>query len=1466
MRIQTSQKAELFARALRATVLGVFAVFVCAFLFSSISPSQTSAAASSNINFQSKLETASGAIVPDGSYNVEFKLYNASSSSGSSQGSCTGDPDCLWVEDYLNSASQGVQVVNGYLTVSLGSITSFPATINWSQQLWLTMNIGGVGGSPTWNGEMNPRLLLTATPYSFQSGELSTTNSSYVGTLSFASTLTGTDSITIPDTGGAGGTVCLQGTSGCGFLTGSGAGVQLQSGSPPGTPQTGNFNVSGTGIAGVLQGSTSVLTPLLDTPTAVVLNIGAISSPEATSINLNQNTVIANNKSITANGSVTFEDATTSPTAFQVLQTATGPSALTVDTTNLRVDVGTNGTPLGQLYVSGSVPSAAIGSYSIGSGSDPYDIDVQGNYAYVVNENVNTLAIYDISNPANPASVGSVTIPGSSPKPYSVYVSGKYAYVAAENTSLLYVYDISNPEIPTEVGSIATGSNPFSVYVSGHYAYVANEGSSTLGIYDISNPAIPTSVGSIATGTHPYSVYVQGRYAYVANEGSSTLGIYDISNPAIPTSVGSIATGTNPYSVYVAGSYAYVANYNASSLTIYDISNPAIPTSIGSLSTGGTGNSRSVYVSGRYAYVVNKSLSTLQIIDISNPSSPSSVGTVSTGSAPYAVYIQGRYAYVANEGSGTLQVFDLGGSYIQQLQAGSTETGSLQVDNNAQVNGDQSIAGGLTVGQSTELSGDLGVSGSATFSDQANSTTAFQVQNAAGATVLATDTTSNTVNLSGNLNFTQVAAPTTAPTVAVGSAGSLSGTYYYVVTYVTASGQTNYGPVSALVSPSSQEVNLTVVPVSPSNLVTARDIYRGTSSTGPFDLVGSIANNTATTYTDNNTSPGSAASDINQTTNFDINGSPVLIADSASQNTALGVDALQGSTSGDGTGNTALGYQSMYEAGGGQYDVAIGYENIDGYDTGGLGGSSYDVAIGANNLNYGSSGNNVAIGNGDLSSTGGGSGSDNIAIGQYVGSGAFGGLPGDNNIGIGFIALGSGGAGSGDVAIGYGTLQNNDGGSNNVAIGYNTFTDNVGGSNNVAIGYNAGNSDSSGKFTTTAALQNATTIGAYAQVQASNSIVLGSVDTPTNVGIGTTIPLNTFSVSPMVYNAGTACSTATSGGTSCSGTSTVYLYGTGTTWTSSMVGDQLIFANGQSSLISAVTSATAITLSTAVNKASGSYYRIQVLGFNVTSSGTAFVQNNSTTAFQVQNAAGNQTFGVNTSASQVLFGQASTVNASLVAYNSTNSNTVTIQSGVTSGSYSLTLPTGVATTGQCLEAGTVSGSTVPLTWGSCGGSGGHSKEIVLTPEYAGAVLDNGGAGNDVGTMTSGFDSTQRESYYQWTTTQATNQVYDVVVQLPVPSDFSSWASTTPITVDVKTSNTTNGTVTAKLIDTTGTTEGSWNTCSLTPGTTSWTTVTGCTVAGTYAANGVITLRLILQAPTSGTTEIGNIKLSYNSAY
>src|SRR3990167_9021403 len=303
-------------------------------------PPQASAVSSSTINFQARLLSISGNIVPDGNYHVEFKLYTASAPDGGEtpiQGSCTTNPgaaadeDCEWVE--TRTTGNLVRVVNGYLTVNMGSVTAFASTINWDQEHWLTMNIGGTSG-PSWDGEMSPRVKLTALPYAFRAGKLALTSGTDIGTLAFGS-VTNDPVLTLPNETG---TVCSTGSVCSGYQTaGSYANVGLSnlSGVAINTsllPGSDNSIDLGNGTTASWRSSyfdTSVLTPLIDTVSAGTLNIGTTT---ATAIGLNQNTTVAAAKTFTVTSGATSLTGATSGDALTVSNsTSTGNVAVFKD-------------------------------------------------------------------------------------------------------------------------------------------------------------------------------------------------------------------------------------------------------------------------------------------------------------------------------------------------------------------------------------------------------------------------------------------------------------------------------------------------------------------------------------------------------------------------------------------------------------------------------------------------------------------------------------------------------------------------------------------------------------------------------------------------------------------------------------------------------------------------------------------------------------------------------------------------------------------------------------------------------------------------------------------------------------------------------------------------------------------------------------------------------------------------------
>ena len=125
------------------------------------SPAMAGVGINQTVNFQGRLLNAQGATVPDGYYNIEFKIYQ--DGDGQSANDSTGSPSgsLKWTEDYLNANSQGVEVLNGFMSVNLGSITPFGSSINWNQSnLWLSMNVGSLT-NPT-NSSCTPFSTLRA--------------------------------------------------------------------------------------------------------------------------------------------------------------------------------------------------------------------------------------------------------------------------------------------------------------------------------------------------------------------------------------------------------------------------------------------------------------------------------------------------------------------------------------------------------------------------------------------------------------------------------------------------------------------------------------------------------------------------------------------------------------------------------------------------------------------------------------------------------------------------------------------------------------------------------------------------------------------------------------------------------------------------------------------------------------------------------------------------------------------------------------------------------------------------------------------------------------------------------------------------------------------------------------------------------------------------------------------------------
>ncbi|MCI0479951.1 hypothetical protein L0Y59_05395, partial [Candidatus Uhrbacteria bacterium] len=104
------------------------------------------AAIPNTIGYQGRLKSASGTALT-GTYSFTFRLY-AASSGGSA----------LWTETHPS-----VPTDNGVFSVRLGSVTTFPVSLDFNQALYLTTEVNA-------DGEMSPRVPVNSVSYAFTTG------------------------------------------------------------------------------------------------------------------------------------------------------------------------------------------------------------------------------------------------------------------------------------------------------------------------------------------------------------------------------------------------------------------------------------------------------------------------------------------------------------------------------------------------------------------------------------------------------------------------------------------------------------------------------------------------------------------------------------------------------------------------------------------------------------------------------------------------------------------------------------------------------------------------------------------------------------------------------------------------------------------------------------------------------------------------------------------------------------------------------------------------------------------------------------------------------------------------------------------------------------------------------------------------------------------------------------------------
>ncbi len=1277
-------------------------------------PAQTVAATDSSINFQARLETNTGAIVPDGWYNIEFKMYSVSSG---------GSPE--WTEDYTwNNGSANcttpvfqatgdcrVKVVNGYLTVNLGSITSFPGTINWDQQQWVTMNIGGTGGSGSFpgigDGEMNPRLQLTGVPYSFRSGQAGGLfDPAGTGAALSWITQTAANVLQLPNEGG---TLCIDGdTSGCGFAPGTGGAGYIQNQNAS-AQTTSNFWISGSG-----QATTSFIAPTYTGGGAVAVSSGGTNT----------------NLTLTANGTGTASLDTGA-------NGGTVSVALTAGTLNLANSASATTINIGNT-------SGATGiTERVGTGNYSLDGVAGSTYSLGASTTTGTILI------GGTAQTGSITL-GSSSGTNSVLI-GNGAGATTVNIANTETGGAVNIGTAMTTGTVSIGGTGAQ---TGTISLGIGTGVQTINLATGGTGAKTVTVGSAASTS---SLLLQSGTGNLSlqTQGTGTLGV---GNNAVAQNLAiGNATGATTVSVLcgtgicgfgnnaTSHSTSIGSGTGVSALTLQGGTGGAsLDSGTGSITIGNSANNKTITIgaSGSTANTTTVNIATStgasQTVNIGSNSGTSPV-TIGSGTSGITLNPSG-----GSSNQGVLVKPDADTTAAFQIQRAGSSTDLLNADTanmtlTVQAGNDTATLG-ANLAPTNFSTGWTGTNWTLASTTAAHNALSGHTQALSPTTPLAT--TSGQVY---QISYT-ITNPTTAGTSLTVALGSTTIAFYNFD--ANTAGTYSFTDTVMATAPSNN-ANLTFTPDASglfTGTISAVSVQLVTQNTDPVLVVNNasavddleVRASSSTTNLFVGLSAG--ASNATGIDNLALGNNAFQYNTGGSTNLAIGADALQYNTTGN--DNSALGYEALqFNTSGGQ-NTALGSGALSDNTIG-----SYNVAVGGNSLQYNSSGySNTAVGIATLQNNTTGSG--NLAIGNN----ALGGnTTGNNNIGIGGLGVNSTGSfnvgigslrennGNANVGIGVFSLYNSTGVSNDTAIGYQALQNDVGGSYNVGLGYGANVLNGSLN------LSGADAIGAGTQVGASNTTILGyGLANGANqaVGIGTSFAPNELTVSPQTYGTN---GTVGSGTTITQGSGSGTVTGSGTAWTTGMVGGTIYYSDGSTGTITAVSSGTSLTSSNTTGGWSSATYNIVWGGFNVSNSDTVLLQptSNSNKAFQVQNNLGTTLLNVDTSGNTLSLGVtgstaiASTINIA----NTTGNATQTINIGATNAAGNTVLIQGGTGTGVSLQvaaSGTIAvGTTVQTSTLDLGNTSASSTTLINGGTGASAISLQAGAGGTILLGTSG---------------------------------------------------------------------------------------------------------------------------------
>jgi len=278
------------------------------------------------------------------------------------------------------------------------------------------------------------------------------------------------------------------------------------------------------------------------------------------------------------------------------------------------------------------------------------DFVVAGTLCFVCNDR--DFVIYDVSDPSNPARLGSCSEAGAR----DMAVADSLVFLGAG--WLLKVVSVADPTQPTVVGVGNLRADVAGLVVEGSWVYSAGwdeRGRHGILCIDVSDPSEPR-LDYIEYCEHSYRIGNTGQLLVLPSHGPQ---VFDISSPGRPSYRGCCRAPVCELDICLWDSLMFAASVGWESyqhgLWAFEISDPSNPAVVSRYAT--PHKAGAVAKVGPFALLAGRR-GGIRILDLSDMANPEEVNVITSDDESYDVAVEGALAYVA-DGNGGLRIFDI---------------------------------------------------------------------------------------------------------------------------------------------------------------------------------------------------------------------------------------------------------------------------------------------------------------------------------------------------------------------------------------------------------------------------------------------------------------------------------------------------------------------------------------------------------------------------------------------------------------------------------------------------------------------------------------------------------------------------------------------------------------------------------------------------------------------------------------